>query len=96
MCAKREAFEETGIELEITDVAAIIDKIIYDSNGKLMYHYALINYNTEITDKRFDNGIPILTPKSDALELIFVPFEEIYSYKITDSMKELLEVMNIP
>ncbi|MHA1679340.1 MAG: NUDIX hydrolase, partial [Promethearchaeota archaeon] len=42
--AEREGFEETGIKVKISKLAGIIDKIMRDDNGEIIYHYVLINY----------------------------------------------------
>ncbi len=45
--ALREAFEETGFKTKVSKLAGIIDKIMYDDEGKIEYHYVLINYFVE-------------------------------------------------
>ncbi len=90
--AEREGFEETGFKVKVTKLAGIIDKIMYDNNGKIEYHYVLINYFVEQVE-----GDPSQPPKafSDALEARFVPFKELKQYKLTDSLIELLEQLDI-
>jgi ADP-ribose pyrophosphatase YjhB (NUDIX family) len=90
VCAEREVLEETGIKIQATELAGISDKIVYDEEGKILYHYVLLNYNTEITDDRFLVGIPELHALSDTQDIKFVPFEEILNFDITDTLKELL------
>lgn len=41
---RREVCEETGIEVEITGVAGIYDRICRDPDGQIEYHYVLIDY----------------------------------------------------
>ncbi len=91
--AEREGFEETGFKVKVTKLAGIIDKIMYDDDdGKIKYHYVLINYFVEHVE-----GDPFQPPKasSDALEARFVPFKELKQYKLTDSLIELLIQLNI-
>lgn len=90
--AEREGFEETGFKVKVTKLAGIIDKIMYDNNGKIEYHYVLINYFVEQVE-----GDLSRPPKafSDALEARFVPFKELKQYKLTDSLIELLEQLDI-
>ncbi|MCP4760549.1 MAG: NUDIX hydrolase [archaeon] len=89
-CAEREVFEETGIKVKAMGIAGVIDKIIYDEDNKIEWHYALINYTTKIIDESFKDGIPPLKANSDALDVKFVPFKNIKEFDITDSLKELL------
>ncbi|MBD3351903.1 MAG: NUDIX domain-containing protein [Candidatus Lokiarchaeota archaeon] len=94
-CAERETLEETGIKVKATDIAGVIDKIVLDYEEQIKYHYVLINYNSEIIDKRFEQGIPELKPHDDAIGINFVPFNQIKNYDITESTAELLRMMNI-
>jgi ADP-ribose pyrophosphatase YjhB (NUDIX family) len=90
--AEREGFEETGFKVKVVKLAGIIDKIMYDKKGKVEYHYILINYFVEQIE-----GDPTQAPvpDSDALEAKFVPFEQLKSYKLTESLIELLEQLKI-
>ena len=90
--AEREGFEETGFKVRVTNLAGIINKIMYDKQGKIEYHYVLINYFVEQVE-----GDANQPPKAadDALEAKFVPFEELKNYKLTDSLIELLKQLKI-
>jgi ADP-ribose pyrophosphatase YjhB (NUDIX family) len=90
--AVREAEEETGFKTKITHLAGIINKIMYDDKGEIEYHYVLINYFVEQIE-----GDPNQPPNAadDALDAIFVPFDEIKNYKLTDSLIELLKRLKI-
>ena len=90
--AEREAYEETGFIVKVSKLAGIIDKIMYDTNGKVEYHYVLINYFVEQTEGDL-NQPPI--PDSDALDAKFVPFEELKAYKLTESLIELLKQLKL-
>lgn len=94
-CAERETKEETGIDVVATTLAGVIDKIMYDEEGAIQYHYVLVNYNVEIVDERFSDGIPQLKATSDALDIKFVPFEEIENYNISNSVRQLLQDLGI-
>ncbi|MGB5909714.1 MAG: NUDIX hydrolase [Promethearchaeia archaeon] len=92
VAAEREGFEETGFKVKVTKLAGIIDKVMYDNDGKIEYHYVLINYFVEQVGGD-PNQPPV--PDSDALKAKFVPFEELSSYKLTDSLIELLKQLKI-
>jgi 8-oxo-dGTP diphosphatase len=83
----KKAAEREGVKL-----AGIIDKIMHDRDGKIIYHYILINYFVEQVDGRIDQP-PI--PDSDALEAKFVEFNELKDYKLTESLIELLKELKI-
>ncbi|MFX0031943.1 MAG: NUDIX hydrolase [Promethearchaeota archaeon] len=90
--AEREGFEETGFKVKVTQLAGIIDKIMHDKQGQIEYHYVLINYFVEQVEGDH-NQQPI--PDSDALEAKFVNFDELKSYKLTESLIELLKQLKI-
>lgn len=90
--AEREGFEETGFKVKVTKLAGIIDKIMHDSKGKIEYHYILINYFVEQVEGDH-NQEPI--PDTDALEAKFVNFDDLKSYKLTESLIELLKQLRI-
>lgn len=92
MAAEREGFEETGFKVKVSKLAGIIDKIMYDDDGKIEYHYVLINYFVEQVDENI-NQPPI--PDSDALDAKFVDFNKLKDYKLTDSLVELLKQLKI-
>lgn len=90
--AEREGFEETGFKVKVVKLAGLIDKIMYDRAGKIEYHYVLVNYFVEQIEGD-PNQAPI--PDSDALEAKFVPFNQLKSYKLTESLIELLKQLKI-
>ncbi|MFX1324209.1 MAG: NUDIX hydrolase [Promethearchaeota archaeon] len=90
--AEREGFEETGFKVKVTELAGIIDKIMYDKKGKIEYHYVLINFFVEQIEGD-KNQVPI--PDDDALDAKFVPFEQLKNYKLTKSLIELLKQLKI-
>jgi ADP-ribose pyrophosphatase YjhB (NUDIX family) len=42
--ARREALEETGLQVEIEDVVAVIDNVVRDEEGAVRYHYLIVDY----------------------------------------------------
>lgn len=92
VAAEREAYEETGFKVKVTKLAGIIDKIMYDDNGKIEYHYVLLNYFVEQIDGRTDDPP---NAQDDALDAKFVPFTQLKDYKLTESLIELLKQLKI-
>jgi len=92
LAAERETFEETGFKVKVKQLAGIIDKIMYDDEGKIEYHYVLINYFVEQIEGDLNQP-----PKAadDALEAKFVPFNQLKNYKLTESLTELLKQLKI-
>jgi len=92
VAAEREGYEETGIKVKVSKLAGIIDKIMSDDEGKIEYHYVLLNYFVEQIE-----GDPNQPPvaQDDALDAKFVPFTEIKDYQLTTSLIELLKELKI-
>ena len=61
---------------------------MYDNEGKVEYHYVLINYFVEQIDGDLDQD-PV--PNSDALDAKFVPFDDLKDCTLTESLIELLK-----
>jgi ADP-ribose pyrophosphatase YjhB (NUDIX family) len=43
--ARREALEETGLEVDVGEVATVIDNIVRDGTGRIHYHYVIVDYH---------------------------------------------------
>lgn len=92
VAAEREAYEETGFKVKVTKLAGIIDKIMYDDNGKIEYHYVLLNFFVDQIEGD-ENQAPV--PDDDALDARFVQFDDLKEYKLTKSLIELLKQLKI-
>jgi len=42
--ARREALEETGLEVEVGEPVAVVDSIVPDPEGAILYHYVIVDY----------------------------------------------------
>ena len=94
--ALRECQEETGLKLHIRELASVIDKIDRDPQGKIEYHYTLIDYWVDVDPCYTSDHPPLPTAQSDALEALFVPYEQLLSYDLTKTVRKLfvdLEIM---
>jgi 8-oxo-dGTP diphosphatase len=40
----REVLEETGLSVEVGPVVDVLDRVIFDANGHVDYHYVIIDY----------------------------------------------------
>jgi mutator protein MutT len=43
-CVIREMLEETGLEVEVGPVIEVFDRIMHDAEGRVQYHYVLVDY----------------------------------------------------
>ncbi|MHA1675214.1 MAG: NUDIX hydrolase [Promethearchaeota archaeon] len=93
--ALRECVEETGLDLRLGPLASVINKIDRDKNGKIEFHYVLVDYWMEIVDLPRNNKVPDIKASSDALDARFVPYSDLLSYNLTKTVKELFRNLKI-
>lgn len=86
--AKREALEETGLNVEIVKRLGVVDKIEYDNDNKILYHFIIIQFL----------AIPIggqLKPMDDALEATWINGKKLNEYQLTKSLESFLKEIGI-
>lgn len=86
--AVREVKEETALDVEILDLLDIVDRIIEDDDGRIKFHFVIVDYFA-----RPRSGS--VRASSDALEARWVRAEEFPSYELTATLVELLKRVGI-
>jgi ADP-ribose pyrophosphatase YjhB (NUDIX family) len=86
--AVREAKEETSLDVEIIDILDIVDRIIRDENGRIRFHFVIVDFLA-----RPRGGV--VKASSDALEARWIRSEEFPSYELTPTLIDLLKRMDI-
>lgn len=81
---RREVREECGIEIEIERVADAIDIIQRDSEGRIQYHYAIVDFVAT-----FLSGEP--RPSSDVTEAVWVAAGELAKYPMNPQTRAVIE-----
>lgn len=81
---KREVREETGLEAEPLLVVEIFERIMRDKEGKVEYHYVLIDYLCKA------KGEP--KPGDDAAAVEWVKRKDLAARKVTEGTLEVIEV----
>ena len=76
----RETKEEACIDAENPVIIDVVDQIDRDQEGKIKYHYIIIDYLVKV--KYGD-----IAAASDAEELRLVPLNEVESYNLTASFR---------
>ena len=85
--ARREIREECGIEVELTDVIEIIERMTRDAEDRIQYHYVIVDYLA-----KWVGGD--LTPSDEAPEIRWVAPEEFPQYEMTrGSVDVILRVL---
>lgn len=80
----REVKEECDIEIEPEDVISVVDLILEDSDGKIKYHYILIDYLAKYIGGE-------LNPQSDVIDAAWFGYSEIAELNIPEVTREVLE-----
>lgn len=86
--ATREAKEETGLDVEITDILGVVDKIVRDEASRIKYHFVIVDYLAEPRGGSVNAA-------SDALEARWVKAEELPDYELSPTLVELLRRVSI-
>jgi ADP-ribose pyrophosphatase YjhB (NUDIX family) len=81
--AVREALEETGLTVEPAEVLGVFDRIVNDTEGKVQFHYVLIDFLCP----RFSGD---LRPGGDALEARWITPQELENFPIADSAASVI------
>ncbi len=80
--AQREAWEETGLRVQVGEVATVLDHVARDAAGRVQYHYVIIDYLAHPVDGVLQAG----TDVSDAL---WAGLSDLDSLDITEKAKDL-------
>jgi 8-oxo-dGTP diphosphatase len=86
---KREVLEECGIEIELTDVVAVLERVIRREDERVRYHYVLVDF------LGYWKGGD-LQPASDILEARWADPAEMETLEMTErTQKVVYEVMGL-
>jgi 8-oxo-dGTP diphosphatase len=90
--ARREAMEETGIDVEVLEVADVIDSIFPPADGQPGHHYVIIDF---LAVPRPSGGAgpqrPMPVAATDVSAARWVPLEELDEYDLTPLARPVLE-----
>ena len=81
---RREVREETGLEIEVLDLLEIFERIMADAEGRIEYHYVLIDYICRPTGGD-------LCAATDASRCEWFREDELASLKITAGTVTVIE-----
>lgn len=81
---RREIKEECNLDIEVGPPIAVLDSIFQDDEGKILYHYALVDF--WVNDVQGE-----LVCSSDAKEAQWVPVAKVASLELTAGLLPLLD-----
>ena len=79
----REALEETGLAVEVGDVVEVLDRVLRSADGRVEFHYVIIDYRCRAFDDRLAGG-------SDAEEVRWVEIADLPAYQVTDAVSAVV------
>src|SRR4051812_5436488 len=82
-CAVREAFEETGLQVEAGPVLGVFDAIYREPSGGILYHYVLIDVECRFIAGRLKAG-------ADAVQARWVTMENLADYELTETARRVV------
>lgn len=82
-CA-REILEETGLVVRIGPMIEVFDRIMFDTEKNVQYHFVLIDYLCQATGGSLRNG-------SDASEIALADPSDLARFALTDKALEVIQ-----
>jgi 8-oxo-dGTP diphosphatase len=79
----REMREETGLEIEVGPVIEVFDRIIFDADKRVRYHFVLVDYLCWPVGGDLQAG-------SDVDEAVFVDPASLDAYDLTEKAREVI------
>jgi 8-oxo-dGTP diphosphatase len=80
---RREVEEECGIKIRVVDVAGVIDRIVRDPDGRVRYHYVLVDYLAGAEADAVAAG-------SDATDCRWVEVEGVGELDVTEGLLDMI------
>lgn len=81
--AKREVWEECGVEIEVRGVVEVVERILRDSQGGVRFHYAIVDlWATYLGGE--------LRASSDVLEAHWVREGDLSRYQLTEGLLPII------
>lgn len=80
----REVHEETGLDVEVGPVVEVFDRILLDTQGRVQYHFVLVDYLCRPVGGQLQAG-------SDVDDAVWVASGEVVDYHITAKATSIIE-----
>ena len=80
--ARREVREETGLEIEVGEVAVVLDSVVHDPDGTVHYHYVIIDFYARLVGGE-------LLPGTDVSDVRWASLSDVETLPMTDKAQEI-------
>lgn len=82
-CAAREALEETGLRVEAGEVLEVFDSIYRQKDGRIQYHYVLIDFACRLVGGELRSG-------GDAVQARWVTPEQLSEFEVAETARKVI------
>ena len=72
--------KKQDLEVDTSTLIDVVSNVDLDEKGKVKYHYVIIDYLVHVKEGTAQAA-------SDAMELLWVPFDEVENYNLTASFR---------
>lgn len=79
----REVLEETGLEVSVGPVVDVFDRITFDADRRVHYHFVLVDYLCHATGGTLGSG-------SDASDVVLAEPASLAQFKLTEKAIEVI------
>jgi len=80
----REVKEEVGLDVEAVKLIDVWDAVTLDENGRIQYHFIIVEFLVRITGGDLQTA-------ADALEAKWIPLEEVEKINLTNTFRKFFE-----
>jgi mutator protein MutT len=82
-CAEREAMEETGLQVEAGEVLEVFDAIHRQPDGRIQYHYVLVDFACRLIGGELRAG-------ADAVQAKWVTLDKLGQYQVAETAQKVI------
>jgi mutator protein MutT len=80
----REVREETGLEIDVGPMVDVLDRIRFDADGRVLYHFVLIDFACKSVGGTLTRG-------TDAADVKWAPVIELAQYGLTETTMSVIQ-----
>ena len=80
---RREVAEECGLDIEVVDVCGVLDRVVRDEQGRVRYHWVLVDYLAVARGGTLCAG-------DDAADARWVRIDDVEKYDTTDGLMDMI------
>ncbi|GAB4305099.1 MAG: NUDIX hydrolase [Promethearchaeota archaeon] len=82
----REVKEETGLDVLVGDLAGVVEKVVRDDGGSVVFHYVVVDYHATLAPTTTWDET---APASDALDVAWCPLDELERWNLSPTTWQL-------